>query len=413
MKKHLLILVLCISKLYAQQTLTLEQCENLFQKNNLLLLAEQYNISAYEAAVIQAKIWEQPYISGEFNAINPNANRYFDAGNGGQKALAIQQLIYLGGKKRKEVEFAKSNVAIAALQYEQLLRNLRFEIHQNFYQIYFNQVKAKSINTQLANLDTLIKAYAVQVKKGNVPLKDMVRLQSLTLSFKNELLSIQKDIFDQQQNLKILLNINDNVDATMVEELIKDKYTNGILLTETELQEKALQKNPEYLTSLKIVETCDLMLQWQKSLAIPDLAIGANYDQRGGAFNNQVNLTMGIALPLWNKNRGNIKMSTAQINQNTMLKDQKMLEVKAKVSTAYQNFVYQQKQYSQTALIFQDFDQVYTGILFNFQRRNISMLEFTDFMESYNQSNLFLNEIKKQLLIAGETINYLINEKAF
>ena len=65
----------------------------------MFLLAEQYNIEASKAAVIQAKIWEQPFFSGEFNAINPQNNRVFDIGAKGQKALAIDQLIYLGGKR--------------------------------------------------------------------------------------------------------------------------------------------------------------------------------------------------------------------------------------------------------------------------------------------------------------------------
>ncbi|MGA1434633.1 MAG: TolC family protein, partial [Candidatus Kapaibacteriota bacterium] len=108
---------------YSQKQLTLKEAEEQLQKNNLLLVAEQYNISASQAAVIQAKIWEQPYLLTELNAINPNDNRVFDIGKQGQKGLAIQQIIYMGGKKKNEINFAKSNVAIAQLEFEQLLRN--------------------------------------------------------------------------------------------------------------------------------------------------------------------------------------------------------------------------------------------------------------------------------------------------
>ncbi|MDZ4667611.1 MAG: TolC family protein [bacterium] len=391
----------------------MEQCENLFQKSNLSLLAQQYNVDASKAAVIQAKIWDRPYVSSELNLLNPPANKMFDVGSYGQKTLAIQQLIYLGGKKRKEVDFAKSNVGISELQFEQLLRNLRFELQQSFYQVYFNQKKANSLKSQLANLDSLINTYSVQAEKGNVPLKDVVRLQSLSLFFKNELLDIQKDIFVQQENLKILTNTSENINALVSEDSLNQKYLKPILQVEEQLQKKALQKNPEYLTALKIMESNDLMLKWQKSLATPDITVGANYDQRGGAFNNQVNLTFGIPLPLWNTNRGNIKMAAAQLGQTKMLKEQKVLEINSKVSTAYNTFIYQQNQYQQSVSIFQNFEKVYRGILQNFQKRNITMIEFTDFMESYNQSILFLNEIKKQVIINGENLNYLTNEKVF
>jgi outer membrane protein, heavy metal efflux system len=63
---------------FSQRQLSLKEAETELQKNNALLLAESYNISASQAAVIQAKIWEQPYLSADFNAINPEANRFFD-----------------------------------------------------------------------------------------------------------------------------------------------------------------------------------------------------------------------------------------------------------------------------------------------------------------------------------------------
>src|SRR6187399_1715599 len=75
------ILVLAsFSGVFAQKAVTLKETEDALQKNNLLLLAEQYNITASQSAVIQAKIWEQPFISGELNAYNPNKPQFFDAG---------------------------------------------------------------------------------------------------------------------------------------------------------------------------------------------------------------------------------------------------------------------------------------------------------------------------------------------
>lgn len=60
-----------------------------------------------------------------------------------------------------------------------------------------------------------------------------------------------------------------------------------------------------------------------------------------------------------------------------------------------------------------DFETVYEGVIQNFQKRNISLIEFTDFIESYNQSILYINEIKKQIVLSKETINYIANENIF
>lgn len=398
----------------AQTGLTIQDCEALFQKNNLLLLAEQYNIDIASARVIQAKIWELPVASGEFNAVNPEFHRYFDLGNNGQKALAVQQLIYLGGKKKTEVAFAASNVEIAKLQFEQLLQALRFQIRQSFYTLYYEESKTHAITEQLNNIDTLVEAYNQQAVKGNVPLKDVVRLQSLALSLKNELTEIQKNIYAEQENLKILTNNKDELHPQLsmarADSIFQMPYAGSL----EELQSKALVQNPDYLTTTKIAASNDLYLKWQHALATPDLTVGAGYDQRGGAFRNQVNLTFAIPLPFWNRNAGNIKVAEKQVAQSKTLQQQKALELTAQVETAFKNLLYQQGQFRKiSASTAANLDLVYTGVLQNFQKRNISLIEFTDFMESYNQSSLLLNEMKKQLLIAAETLNYLVNEQIF
>ncbi len=412
-----LFIFICFSLLgqvYAQNALTIEQCEELFKKNNLQLIAEQYNIEAAKASVIQARIWDLPYLSGEFNAYNPQAKQAFDVGNTGQKAIAVQQLIYLGGKKRNEVELAKSDVAIAELQFEQLLRTLRYQIYQNFYGIYYDLVKIKNISTQLSNVDSLTETYSEQAQKGNIPLKDVVRLQSLSLNIKNELIDFQRNIFSEQENLRILTGLTADITPVVNTTELKNSYVKKVKGSVEELQNLALEKNPDYLLYKKVSENSELMIKWQKSLAIPDLTLGGAYDQRGGAFINQTNVTLGIPIPVRNRNKGNIKVAEAQLAQNKTLQEQKMLELKTQVEIATNLLLYQQNQFVKiSSNTSENLEIVYDGVLKNFQKRNISLIEFTDFMESYNQSVLLLNEMKKQIILSGEELNLLVNDKVF
>lgn len=398
----------------AQVNATLAECEQAFIKNNLLLLAEKYNIDVAKANVIQAKIWELPVAAAEFNAINPQDGRVLDVGKRGQKALAVSQLIYLGKKKQNEVAFAKSNVAVAELQYEQLIRNLRYQLHQSFYTIYFEQQKIQRINGQVGNLDALLTAYNTQAQKGNVAMRDVVRLQSLMLSLKNDVIDIQKNINTEQSNIRILTGFDNNIIPNVVENEIASILNKKDIPSSENLFQTALSKNPDYLAFQKIIESQSLFLQWQKSLATPDLNAGLSYDQRGGAFGNQINFTVAMPIPLWNKNKGNIEAAALQQHQTAALQNQKKIEIQQNIENQYITW---QQQHAQYDLIndksIQNFDDVYTGVLANFQKRNISLLEFTDFMESYSQSILQYNEMKKQLLLTCEALNYVVNEKLF
>jgi cobalt-zinc-cadmium efflux system outer membrane protein len=398
---------------FSQKQLTIKEAEEQLQKNNLLLLAEQYNITASQAAVIQAKIWEQPYLMAEINTINPEYNKVFDVGGQGQKVLAIQQLIYLGGKKKNEINFAKSNVALAELEFEQLMRNLKFQLNQTFYSVYFDKQKVNFLDVEISVLDTLVKNYSTQANKGNIPLREVVRLQSLVLNLKNEKNNIVKNIIEEQQNLSLLTGIAETIEPLVNEPELIENFQSK-LISKDNILSAALENNVEYLIAIKLSESQEAYLKWQKSLAVPDIITGLAYDQRGGAFQNQVNITLGIPLPLWNKNKGNIKMAEAQLQQTNFNKDFKKLELQTKVETYWQLWQQQVKQYQNIdKSTISNLEEVYNGTLSNFQKRNITMLEFTDFMESYTQSSIQINEIKKSLILSGLNLNFITNKEIF
>lgn len=398
---------------HSQKSMTLKECDDALQKNNLLAIAGQFNVSASQAAVIQAKIWEQPFVSAEINALNPDANRTFDIGQNGQKAVAIQQLIYLGGKKRNEIKVAKSNVQLAALQFEQLISNLKFALRQSFYSVYFDQKKIASIASQSEQIETLLKSYEIQAEKGNIPLKDVVRLQSLLLNLKNDKIAVQRDVTSQKQNLALLTGIDEPINPIANETEVIENYSTP-KYTEEELLKLAKEKNPDYLISSQQVENQEAFLKLQKSLSIPDVTTGLSYDQRGGAFHNQMNFTLGIPLPLWNKNKGNIKIAQAQLGEIKANKAYKALELQEQVQSSLALWKEQKLQYSSLSKsINQNLEAVYQGVFQNFIKRNISLFEFTDFMESYNQSTLQLNEMRKQFILSSEELNHIVNTTIF
>ncbi|WP_336516210.1 TolC family protein [Pollutibacter soli] len=400
--------------MFAQKQLTIEQCETFFLKNNFLLIAEQYNIVASQAGVVQAAIWEQPYFNAEFNFVNPEAGAVFDVGKNGQKAFAIQQLIYLGGKKKSEIALARSNQAIAEMEFEQLVRQLKFEIATSFYTLFFEINKASSIEEQLQNVDRLTDAYAEQVKRGNIALKDLVRLQSLSLNIKSQLSAIRQNIFQAQSNLKLLTGLDSLIVPAGGEQISDEDFVKVLSYNSDQIKERAIGKNTEILIAEKMVANAELYLQWQKTLNTPDLTLGPSYDQRGGAFANQVNMNLGISLPFWRRNRGNISIAKAQSIQSSVLKDHKTLELKTKIDNTINNLLHQQQLYKNFGPeILPNAELVYRGMLANFQKQNISLIEFTDFIESYSQSILLINEIKKQIVLFGEELNFLVNEKLF
>ena len=409
--KIIITLLLFSSLLFSQNPMTLQECENQFLKNNLYLLANHYNIDTAQAQVLQAKIWDNPSFGFEVNAWSPNSEKkYFNAGTDGEKAGYIQQLIHIGGQRKNQIELAKTNTKIAELDFNMLLRDLKFQLRQNFFAIYYDAQSIKEIDKQLESLKTLIDAYSVQTQKGNVALKDQVRLQNLFLSLQTDRNELMTEIIENRRNLETLLSSEKNIDIlpTPTDQEIAI-YQKPITTKIDELQKIAIENRPDLQKAEKIIEANNWNLKYQKSLSIPDLTLGAAYDQRGGAFNNQTDLTIGLPLPLWNKNKGNIKIAKLLITQADAQKKQQIVEINNDVKSAYLKYVEQKNSFEKIkSPVPENLKTVYDGVYNNFSKRNISMLEFTDFLESYNQSIISMNKIYKSYITACEEINYSI-----
>lgn len=408
-------LVLSVSAfvcLSGQQQMSLQDCELAFQKNNLQVLAAQYNINMADADIMQAKIWELPQISGYVNAYNPEDKRVFDVGRA--KGAEITQLIYLGGKKKNEIQFARSNKELSQLQFNQLLVDLRSQLRENYYNLIYEQKKQISIDGQLKYMNELLAAYKVQTDKGNISLKDYVRLQSIVIQLNNDKIEINNNILAFQQNMKILTGISDNILPN-----ISKLDENDILISQPFgdleiLKEKALVNNADYLYNLRLIENSKLFAQWQKSLNTPDLNLGAEYDQNSGTFRNEINLKVGIPIPLWKVNKGNVEKAKYAIQQNEKNSEYQKLNLETQVESAYQTWKNQYDQYFELKPVdVENLNTVYNGILKNFRNGNISLMDFTDFLESYRQTVLQIYEMKKQIMISAEQLNQLVQTKIF
>ncbi|WP_165305000.1 TolC family protein [Pedobacter sp. SYP-B3415] len=405
-------ILLCLTA-SAQERLSLAAAESLFQAKSLVLVAERYNIDIYRAQALQARLWENPYFSAEFNALNPEGKKLFDVGSQGQKAASIQQLILLGGKRSSQVNMANVSTAMSQLEFADVVRTLRFQLRTSFFAVYYDRLTVAAIDKQLANVDTLISSYERQVDKGNLPLRDLVRLQSLYLTLKNSRAELVDNIAEEQSKLNTLLATSEDIipQPTDAESAI---YRAVPALTLPELQELAIRNRPDVQLTEKGSEMAAWNLKYQRAQNVPDLTVGASYDQRSGAFSNEINITVGIPLPLWNRNRGNIKAAAIQRVQAETLQEAKALEVRNEVGLAYRKYREAQQNFelinsARTA----DADTVLNGVISNFRKANLSLIEFTDFMESYNQRLTEINRIRKSVASTAEEINYATTSNLF
>lgn len=385
--------------------------DSLFAARSYYLLASAMNVEASKALIIQASLFPNPVATADINAYDPENNKAFHVGPTGQKVFQLEQLILLGGKRQAEIALARTNATMAELELRNLTRTLKFKLHTELAEIGQQQVLLQKYSSQLALLDTILAAYEAPVQRGNIAMKDFVRLKGVYLNLNNDRAEVLQRYFEAQAAVQTLLQTSAIIyfqfDDRDINDYIKFKSLD-------ELKEDALESHPELLLMRQNRVAAEQFLRYQKALSVPDINLNASYDQRGGAFNNQINTGISIPLPLWNRNQGNIRASTLKAREAEYTLQALEHEKLVTLQNHYALYVQTVAEYQKARSLYnEDFDTTVQGMIYNFQRRNVSLLEFVDFFESYNQVLAELARMKTQLVTSAELLNLSIGKDVF
>ncbi len=402
-----------IQNLRAADTLrvNIKQADSLFLKNNYSLLASAMNIDAQKAQIIQAKLYPNPVFTADLNAYDPENKQAFHVNNSGQKGFQLEQLILLGGKRKAQIDLAKTNVKISELEFQQMLSQLKFQLHSSMYFLSQQYVLIGKYNKQLNLLDTILAAYDTQAKKGNIALKDVVRLKGFYLNLNNERAEILKNYFEELSKVQTILQVNQ-----VIYPLVSDQDFSAFIkpVSLDDLTNTALQNRPDYLITQQDKIFAEQYLTYQRKLAVPDINLTGSYDQRGGAFQNQVNVGLSIPLPVWNRNQGNIKAASYQVKQQEYQTEGIKSKLLADVFNYYQLYIQSVIEFQKTEKLYnEDFETSFKGISENFRKGNVSILEFVDFFEAYNNALTEISRVKVQLNTSAEQLNLTTGKDIF
>ncbi len=390
----------------APATLTIQQAEELFLKNNFLLLAQQYDIDRADAQIVQSRLYPNPEITADVVAYQQQENLYFPMGKSGNFVAGLEQLILMGGKRKSQIALAKLDKQRAEAEFTDLTRNLRQQIWDSFFTLHNQQKIIEKYNRLLDKLDDLITGYEQQVAKNNVALKDLVRLKSVYVKINNDKSEESAAMIEEQQKLGILLGVTGPI-STVYTQADADKFGSA-LVGYDDLLQKSMTNRPDYKQSQLGIEASKVNLSLQKRLAIPDITLRAGYNQQGDAFMNQYNIGLGIPLPVFDRNQGNIQSAKIEKMQQEKGLAYKEVEIKNEVLAAYENYTRSVDEYKRISkMINEDFDTVFAGLNTNFRKGNVSMIEFADFFEAYNEAQAEMERVRKQLAIAAAQVNYV------
>ncbi len=385
--------------------LTMHQAKAVLLKKNFFLLAAYYEIGQAEARLIQARVWNNPTIGWNQEAYNLEENKYLRARN--QFEAQISQAFSIAGKHTNTVKLARINVELNRVQFQDVIRSMLFELNRVYNDLAALQEKEKLYSQVLNNYQRLIAASEKGLQVGAISVTENLRIKSEYIAVKAQALDNGNQKEQSLSQLRTLLQFPGDT-LVRVRQQIPLFNTNFIL---DSLVSRSLSMRPDLKVAQLYKEYQNQNLRLQKSLSIPDVTIGYDYDKGGNYIKQYSGLMLQVPLPVFDRNQGRIKEAQYNIKQSGFQFEYLRINVINQVIAAYNQY----KRNNEGLSSYSDdylgkLDQLNRNTNTYFQKRDISLLEFIDQQRIYISTYIQLIELKQQYLNSVNNLNFSVGE---
>ncbi|MGQ8870499.1 TolC family protein [Myroides sp. TSA_177.3] len=415
----ILVLSTCISQAQEKKQalkLSKEEIETLFLEQNLDLLAKKLEISQAEAQLIQARLWPNPTFEiSEVNVwrttdIEEQPIIFGNWGTSQQISLHLEQEIETAGKRRKRIDLQKLSIEERQTDFEIVLRESKLSLRNTLTSIQVLQQQQEIYQKQIDNTNLLITSYKNQLNQGNISQSEYIRLKAAQLQFKKELVDVSKELEEALKELKNFINIGTNTPIYVTNELdIPNKLVSELQIEDWIIH--AQEHRPDIMLNDNLINQAKKQVEIEKAERTPNITLGVDYDRGGNIMRDFVGFGLSFDLPIFDRNKGNIKEAKLGVQIAELEAKNKKNEIANDIIEALRNYTQAQDLYNQIDADYElQLDRLLEAYVKNFQKKNVSMIEYLDFVEAYVDNKNILLETKKELNEQLENLQFAIGK---
>lgn len=418
MKKYVFILLFLsgFQVSFSQKKISKEEVERTFLENNFELISQKFALEQSQAELIQARLWaNNPNLTiGEVNLWrnNPHEEMPYLFGRYGktqQVSLELEQVIETAGKRKKRIALQQVHTQNAVLNFEELLRNLKFSLRSTIIELEKIQLEEQLLKNSLDIFEDLLISYKKQSELKNLSRADYLRIQTEYIQFKEDYTSLLSNKNNLVYDLKVYLGDTTEDSFEIYQPLmVSDKLSRKLPM---DLVDEALANRSDFKLIKQQKEIAHKELDIEKAARIPDVTVGLGYDRGGNIMQDFVGLSISFDLPLLNKNQGNIRKAQVEIEKSFNEERKMNNEIVNEVNRLKKQLII----YESVLKEYTDEDQLsvtemMNNYVKNFKQSRISLIEFLDFSDSYLKSQqAFLNQ-KEQYLKTFEELQFIVGK---
>lgn len=409
-----------LPRVSAQLTDTLKisrpEAEAMFLERNLDLITQKLEISQAEAQVLQSRYWPNPTLTiSEVNLwrtydIEQQPALVGNWGRSSQISADIEQVIQTAGKRRKNIELQKIEVDGKKYELQEVFRELKKLLRNTLTEIGYQQEVQNLYRSQITSITRLTASYKNQLDSGNISKAEYIRLRAQEVEFRKKLVSLQQETEELQTELKSLLMLPAESHIIISDALIHPSKQYSELNLSQWISE-AKENRPDLLLALNNEKRAAKNLEIQNAMKVPDLTVSIGYDRGGNIMKDFVGVGISLDLPIFDRNKGNIQDARIEADKSTFETRKSLIKSQNEISSVFQNYMRTRKI---AAELEDDYEDTLDSLLIshekNFRLRNISMLEYMDFLETFIDNKMIILDTKKELNEYFENLQYTVGK---
>lgn len=315
--------------------LSIEEAIGLFLRQNLDLLIAKYGIDLSKGRQITARLFPNPVASMGLVS-SPVQGRTL--GNSGQITSQIQQLFELAGKRGYRIEGAEYGVQSAEAAFEDAVRQLSFAVKDAYYRVQLARRRLVLAEENRDRFSRILDVNTIRFKKGYIAEVDLIRIRLQFIDFHSQVIQAIQEEQSARSDLRQLLRVSPARELELITELDYRRVDPDIV----KLRAVAVDGRPDVRAKRSTLSQREAELKLAKAYRIPDVTIGAGYGTQGsqGPDNpNQMAFSLGVPLPLFNRNQGGIMQAEAAMQVAGADLDKTLNQVENQVDVAYRNLI--------------------------------------------------------------------------
>mgnify|MGYP001810117555 CR=1 FL=1 len=387
-----ILVILCIAmpmRVFCQESeedsttleLTYQEAVGILLDQNLPLLSSHFKVEASEGELLQARAWNNPRFNWNQDMYSAERNEYFNQRN--QRLIQLDVVFSVTGKHTRSVKLAKIGLEQSNLVYENTKRSLVYELGLKYHELMMLQKRSDLYLVIFNQFKSLIDAYEVQYRVGEIPGSELIRLKSELLSIQNTIVLNQNEIEIEMADIRMLLNLKPNVYIKTKDAIIT--LPSNSTLDYWNLVNHAAENRPDYLSKLKEVSYQEMNHKLQVSKAVPDLLFGYQPHDKGSNYVRPYSgMVFEMDIPIFNRNQGNISSAKANIEKVKIEADHAYASLQNEVSASINKYYNSQSALENYAPEFlKELSALNTSALENYNNKNINILQYLDMQRTY------------------------------